>query len=305
MGACAAGVSLPDVYIDINSVSAADGQETEVVNTIRDRVITPSGELLPRFAAYEDCQALISVAISNASPENVDAAWAAVLPNVQFQAQLYDFALVVVERFQALVNYVVGQAGGDAIGCLSRHQAAAKSFVDLYDIILKFDETIQGLPRLLGDLSFFRRNASRHPDCDTLFTKSNEMSMFFAIPSPLLSKTLGSVSGSARSVAETGKLLDVFGAVVDVFTSAQVNHRSSSQEINLLYYRAIVGGLLCYDSLAPQGCFHAKAGIQTLSAIEAIASESPKPMGLLNLIKFTSKHYKDPTTLKQITILIG
>jgi hypothetical protein len=209
-----------------------------------------------------------------------------------------------VERFQALVNYVVGQTGRDAIDCLSRHQAAAKSFVDLYDIILKFDETIQRLPKVLGDLSFFRRNAARHPDCDALFSKSNDMTMFFAIPSPLLTKTLGSLSGSARSPVETGKLLDVFGAIVDVFTSAQVNHHSSSQDVNLLYYRAIVGALLCYDSLAPQGCFHAKSAVQTLSAIEVIASENPKPTGLLNLVKYTSKHYKDPTTLKQITMLI-
>jgi hypothetical protein len=203
------------------------------------------------------------------------------------------------------VNYVVGQAGGDATGCLSRHQAAAKSFVDLFDIILKFDETIQGLPKLLGDLSFFRRNASRHPDCDALFAKSNEMSMFFAVPSALLSKTLGSLSGSARSPAEGAKVLDVFGALVDLCTSAQVNHHSSSPQVSLLYNRAIVGGLICYDTLAPQGCFHAKAGVQTLSAVESIASEIPKPTGLLNLLKYSSKHYKDPTTMKQITGLIG
>jgi hypothetical protein len=305
MGACAAGVSLPDVFIDLSSAAAGDDEESRVVDDIKNRVLSPSGELLPRFAAYQDCQGVITVAISNASPENVDAAWAAALPNVQFQAELFDFALVLVERFQSLVNYVTGQGGKDALSVFSRHHLAAKTFADFYDIILKFDETISTLPRLLGDLSFFRRNASRHPDCDQLYAKSNEMSMFFAIPSPLLSKTLSGISASARSPPDVAKMLDVFGSLADLFTSAMVNHRSDNREVTLLYMRGIVGALLCYDSIAPAGAFHAKAGVQALTAIETIASETPKPTGLLNLIKYGSKHYKEPTTLKGITMLVG
>jgi hypothetical protein len=270
------------------------------------RVIRPSGDLLPRFAAYQDCQALIAVAISNASAANVDAAWAAVLPNVQFQAELYDFALTIVERFQALLTYAIGQAGAaGALDALSHHQLAAKSFVDLFDVVLRFDETISTLPRLLGDLSFFRRNASKHSESEMLYTKSNEMSMFFAVPSPLLAKTISGISGSARSPPEVAKVLDVFGALADLLTSAQVNHKSPNADTNMRYYRGIIGSLLVYDSLAALGCFHAKAGVQTLAAIEAIASDTPKPTGLLNLLKYSSKHYKDPTTQKPITLLIG
>jgi hypothetical protein len=305
--ACAGGGGLPDVAIDFSNPSAADSAESSAVDSITSNVINPSKDLLPRYAGYQDCQQLIAGAISNASPANVDAAWAAAVPNVRFQAELFDFAASVINAFQSLTSYVRGLPGGRAIDHYQQHPLATKTFAQLFDIIIQFDETTSRLPKLLGDLSFFRRTASRRPDFqdyDDLYQKSSEMSMFFAVPSPLLSKATGAISNIAKSPQDVAQVLDVFGGLSDVLTSVQINHPSASQDDNLMCYRAIAACILCFDTISGQGAFHAKAGVKTLSAVEVLAAADPKQTGLLNLLKFNSKHFKDPTTLKQISALI-
>jgi hypothetical protein len=299
---CGGSSSIPAVYIDVDAATAADEDEQALVGDIETRVIAPSVDFLGRFAAYQDCQALTSVAIANPSPEAVSTAWDAVLPNVRLHAELYDFALLVVDRFQALLTSAIAHGAGTG---LARRQLTAKSLFELFDIILRFDDTLTRFPRLLGDLSFFRRNASRHSDCEALYGKSNEMSMFFAIPSPLRSKVIGAIGGALKSPGETVKALEVFASLVDLFTSSQLYHKSADEEANVKQYRTIIGSLLCYDTIAPQGCFHAKAGVRTLAAVTAVSQGNPKPTALLNLLKYEAKHYKDATTMKQITAIIG
>jgi hypothetical protein len=291
-----------DLAVDFEAATPADDDEQQLAAAVEGRVLNPARELLPRFAAYQDCQTLIAVAISNASPENVDAAWAGALPNVQFQAELFDFGSVVIEHVQRIVASVVSHGGSASLG---RRIVTTKLLILCFDVILRFDDTLTTLPRLLGDLSFFRRNASRHSDCDALFAKSNEMSMFFAVPSPLLMKAIAAVSGAARQPAEASKVLDVFGGVVHLCTGLQTKHKSANEEENVRQYRAIVAALLCHDHIAPLGVFHPKSGVKVLPAVNVLAHAQPKASNLLNLLKYSSKHYKDPTTVKGVTAVIG
>jgi hypothetical protein len=307
IASCTGGGGLPDVVIDFSNPTASDSAETSVVDPITSSVINPSKDILPRYAAYQDCGQLIAGAISNPSPANVDAAWEAAVPNVRFQAELFDFAGAVINSFQSITSYVRRLTGGRATDHFQQHQLATKTFAQLFDIVNQFDETTSKLSKLLGDLSFFRRTASRRPDFqdyDELYQKSSEMSMFFAVPSPLLSKAIAGVQGSAKNPQDVAQVLDVFGGLCDVLTATQVNHPSSVQDEKLMCYRAITGCILCYDAISGQGAFHAKAGINTLSAVEVLAHAEPKQPVLLNLLKFNAKHFKDPTTMKQITALI-
>jgi hypothetical protein len=292
--------------IDLGRATPADAPEEAACNDIRSRCFGPAEDLLPRYAAYHDCQQLITVAISNASPANVDAAWAAVVPNVQFQAELFDFAIAVAEGFESMIRYVMENMTGGAIETLSAHQFAAKTFAELYDVILRFDDTTAGLPRLLTDLSFFRRtSASRGAQGDPLVQKTNEMTMFFAVPGPLLTKTVSNLTVSFKSSQDTAKLLEIFAAISDTFAATQTHHSFPDKDMNMICFRAMTGAILCYDKLSPTGAFDAKAAIRTLSAIELLALSTPKQVGLLSLIKFNSKHFKDATTQHQIVTLVG
>jgi hypothetical protein len=301
MGAGGSG-GLANVCLDLAGATATNDEEQRMMGDVERLVLTPGGPLLTRFANYQDCQTLIGAAISNASPENVSAAWNAALPNVQFQAELYDFALIVAERFQAIVSYTLSHGGGKS---LAQQQLTLKAFVEIYDCILRFDEILTRLPRLLGDLSFFRRNAARHSDCEALFAKSNEMSMFFAVPSPLLTKVIGGVNATIKQPQDSQKVLGVFASIADFITATQLRYKPTGEDANLRQYREVAGALLCFDQIAPGGCFHAKAGVHTINAVTMLSQALPKPVALLNLLKYGSKHYKDPTTLKGITAILG
>jgi hypothetical protein len=288
--------------------SPSGSTDNPAISAIQRGVLASSEELLGRYNHYQDCQQQISVAISNASPANVDAAWAAAVPNVRFQAELFDFANSLVAAFQSLVQHVLSAGPGKALETLKQQAPLAKTFAELFNVIIIFDETTVKLPKLLGDLSFFRRTASRRPDFqdyDELYQKSSEMSMFFAVPNPLLSKTINAIQAGSRNPQESARLIDIFGALADIFTGIQTHHKYPEDEANLLCYRTITGSILFYDSIAAGGAFHAKAGLQTLAAVEVLAGAQPRQTGLLNLLKFNSKHYKDPTTQKRITTLIN
>jgi hypothetical protein len=306
LASCAGGSKLPDIDIDLVNPTPADASESDVVSQISLGILDRSPSLLARYTAYQDCQQLIAVAISNPTPANIDAAWAAAIPAVRLQSEVFDFACSVVSGFQGLADYVVAQPGR-MLDILEQHPATTKMIGALLNTTLLIDATMMKLPRLLGDLSFFRRTASRRPDFadyDDLYQKSSEMSMFFAIPSPLLTKILGSIQGNTRNPQERTRSLEMLAALVDVYACMHLNHRSGDQELNLLCCRTIVAAVLLYDSLSSAGAFHAKSGMRAVPAVEAVATAEPRQPDLLNLIKYGSKHYRDPTTQKEITELI-
>lgn len=100
-------------------------------------------------------------------------------------------------------------------------------------------------------------------------------------------------------------MVDVFGGLVNLCTALQTRSKSANEEENLQQYRAIVGGLLAFDHIAPLGAFHAKAAVKTLQAVSLLANAQPRPSALINLLKYGAKHYKDANTVKGITAVVG
>jgi hypothetical protein len=262
--------------------------------------------ILQRYDAYQDCRNLISVALTNATPANVDAAWDVVLPNVRFQEEIHDFAETIASDFHRLVCFILS-CSGDFVDVLRFHPRAATMVAHLFEEILRFDDTTVKLHRVLVDLSFFRRAAARRPDFgeyESLYQKSSDMSFFFAAPSPLLSKAINAVQSLGRTPREVPRILELFAAFVAIFTSMQTKHLFTDAKTNSICFRTIVGSILFFDSISSTGAFQAKSGIQSLKAIELLAVANPSQSELLNLLKFGSKHYPDPTTRKEITEMI-
>lgn len=304
---CSGEPTLTDVFIDIENTDSTNTVETELASDAEATVLEPARDILRDFSNYSDCQNIITTAIANSSQENCAAAWDAVFPNVQFQSRLYDFSVAVADTFKKLIDFLVSKSNGKALQVIDQHSLAVKTVCELCNVILTFDETVIRLPRLLGDLSYFRRMATRRDDFgdfDELYAKSSEMSMFFAVPSPLLTKCIGQVKAGIRTPQDTAKVLDLFAALSDTFTNCQLNHRYTDEERNRLCYKTIVCAILIYDTISASGAFNTRAGIHTLDAVQVLAGTSPKETDLLNLLKFGSKHYKDPSTHRKITAIL-
>lgn len=304
---CSGEPALTDVFIDLENADTRDTEEAELASDAQTSVIDPAVDLLREFSTYTDCQQLIATAISNSSQENQAAAWDRVVPNVEFQSRLFDFARTVRTTFKGLIDFLLQKTNGKALQNLDQHSVAVKAICEICNIILTFDETIITLPKLLGDLSYFRRTASRRPDLgnyEELYAKSSEMSMFFAVPYPLLTKCITEMSTTVKSQQDTAKVLDLFAALSDTFTNCQLNHRYTDEERNRFCYKTMVCAILIYDAISANGAFSARAGIHTLDAVQVLAATTPKQTGLLNILKFGSKHYKEPSTHRKITAIL-
>jgi hypothetical protein len=89
------------------------------------------------------------------------------------------------------------------------------------------------------------------------------------------------------------KLLDVLGGVADICTSLLLNHKHANEDVNKMCLRCIVGATLMIDHLAPTGAFGIKPRFHVKEGMDLLVGYQPRPSGLINAIKFTSKHLKD------------
>jgi hypothetical protein len=304
---CTGGSSAREIFINVVNPSTQDDAEIFIVAEIDSKVLNQSQPILWHYSQYQDCRELVSIGLSNPSPANTEAAWDAAVPNIRFQSDLYDFGEAIVSAFERLVTFTLSHSGR-MLDVLLDHQVAVKALMDLFSTILIFDEITVQLPRLLGDLSFFRRTAARREDFneyEALYQKSSEISMFFAQSSPLLSKATTAVQNMARNPQDVPRILELFAAIVAIFTSIQRKQPFDDPVANALCHRTIVGALLVYDAVSSAGAFRAKSCVQALQAVQVLASATPKQSGLLNLLKYGSKHYNDPTTRKEITAVVN
>jgi len=298
--------SLPDLNIDLGNVSPKDPQEEDILRTFRSAIAEPYVEILNKFRGYKDGQSYASLALSTPTQENKDTAWEAIMPNVLLQMEIYSFSKKISEYFVELVRVVMDIAADKAIDIFANKPVITKCFADCFDIILRFDETCLTIPKLVNDLAFFRRNAPlRNNDgsLDDLIENSNLSTVFWAVPMPFLSNTIGQLSQSFKLSPESfEKLLVLLGSVVDVCTALGLKNIENVEKPMLLLLRCIVGATIMLDHLSPQGAYSG-ARFHVKEAMELLVNYEPKQMGLINSIKYTSKHLSDPTSDPRIKTL--
>ena len=305
---CIGGQKLPDTFIDFDHVEPTE-EERQIVDDFHQAILTPSAQLISNLQNYQDAGALIAQAISRASEENVQAAWEAVLPKVHFQVEVYDFAISLTDYFTRLLDFVLNVLNGNDSDILDKYSAITKSFDQCFDIMLKIDEVLLTLPKLLNDLAFFRRTAGRRTDSneiESLLQKTNEMTIFFGMSNPVLSKTISTLqSHYASDNTRVSQVLGIFGSTVDICASTLINHNLESESSKILALRCITGATLMYDFLSTTGSYTSKTPFAVVKALQQVVNFQPKQNALINTIKYSSKHINDPTTMPQIRELFA
>ena len=285
--------SLPEIYVDIQNAQPSTEQEHALYNEFQSEVMDPSIDIFRRFSEYQDGQRQAAEALTNPTPENKEAAWKAIYPNIKLQMEVFDFANVVSRMLVHLVTTVIDLTHDKTIDVFQSMPIVVKFFVECFDIILTFDEIKITLPKLLNDLAFFRRNAANHTDedLDGIMEKSNGSTVFWAAPTPLLLEAIGNLKSKYQPTSENyQKLLDLLGNVCDICTSILKNHKFEDEKPNKLCLRCIVGATLMYDHLSTTGAFIPKQKFHIREAMELLVNFEPKQNGLINAIKFSSKN---------------
>ncbi|TRY97665.1 hypothetical protein DNTS_035478 [Danionella cerebrum] len=220
-------------------------------------------------------------------------AWSAVVPLVGKLKKFYEFSLKLEDALQDLLEFLTSSRCSPTQH-LEQEQALARQFAEILHFTLRFDE-------LKNDFSYYRRTLSRmriinqtaeeHNEVDNEL--ANRMSLFYANATPML-KTLSDATTKFVSkhaelpVENTTDCLSTMASVCKVMLETpEYRSRFASEDTVSFCLRVMVGVIILYDYM--KGC------------IKVLRFQPPNSVeGLLNALRYTTKHLNDETTSKQI-----
>lgn len=201
---------------------------------------------------------------------------------------------------------------------LEIQQALAKQFAEILHFTLKFDDLKMTNPSIQNDFSYYRRTISRrhkiNADEDEVAVSNemaNKMSLFYAYPTPLL-KTLSDATtkfvteNKTLPIENTTDCLSTLANLCRVMIeNPEFATRFQNQETVLFCLRVMVGVIILYDHVHPVGAFAKNSNIDVKASIKVLKDQPPGSVdGLLNALRYTTKHLNDESTPKNIRALL-
>uniref|UniRef100_V9KY08 Protein FAM49A-like protein n=1 Tax=Callorhinchus milii TaxID=7868 RepID=V9KY08_CALMI len=282
-------------------------------------VLEEAQSVLEELQAYSGAGPAIRQAIQNPSDEQQqDDAWNVVRPLVGKLKKFYQFSLRLEKALRSLL---------EALTCppysptqhLEREQALAKQFAEILHFTLSFDELKMTNPAIQNDFSYYRRTASRKRigkeqlavDNDMTSEMANRMSLFYAEPTPML-KTLSDATtrfvseNKTLPIEDTTDCLSTMACVCKIMLDTpEYRSRFASTEALLFCMRVMVGVIILYDHVHPIGAFAKTSKIDIKGCIKVLRDQPPNNVeGLLNALRYTTRHLNDDTTSKQLRALL-
>ncbi|OHT15036.1 putative protein FAM49B [Tritrichomonas foetus] len=301
MGSCGSAPGFIDVFIDLENPSSSNPTERQHADEISNLV---NSDLMQKFGNYRDAQAQTNAAISNPNEQTGTVAWDAVLPLVEFQGQVFDFASKTSQKFKELLDFLIASGKSQMAKNTQfldidyeANCVIVNAICEIAQLVFYFDSTKMRLPKLLGDLSYFRRVVTRrpdYPDYEALYAKSTEMTMFYANSSPLFSQCTSAIILSTEQ--DKSSFLTAISGLANSLISTIKNHKFSNEKTNIKCLSGITFAILLYDHISTNGAFHQKSPIHVRDGLYALKTFSPRQTELINIIKYSSKHLSDDST---------
>ncbi|KFU91848.1 Protein FAM49B, partial [Chaetura pelagica] len=200
---------------------------------------------------------------------------------------------------------------------LEREQALAKQFAEILHFTLSFDELKMTHPAIQNDFSYYRRTISRN--------RINNLQVRGQRPPPpththtLLQPWLhaGGQEGKWQlgpvwfqnktlPIEDTTDCLSTMACVCRVMLETpEYRSRFTNTETLLFCMRVMVGVIILYDHVHPVGAFAKTSKIDMKGCIKVLKDQpSTSTEGLLNALRYTTRHLNDDTTSKQIRALL-
>ncbi|XP_005725119.1 protein FAM49A [Pundamilia nyererei] len=174
-------------------------------------------------------------------------------------------------------------------------------------------------PAIQNDFSYYRRTISRNQinnmnldiENEVNNEMANRMSLFYAEATPML-KTLSNATTSfvtenkTLPLENTTDCLSTMASVCKVMLETpEYSSRFSSEDTLLFCMRVMVGVIILYDHVHPNGAFNKSSKIDMKGCIKVLKDQPADNVeGLLNALKFTTKHLNDETTPKNIRTML-
>ncbi|CAM9423212.1 CYFIP-related Rac1 interactor B-like [Petromyzon marinus] len=307
----------PNFFLDFENAQPTDNEQQTWMSV--GSVLQGTRSVLSELQEYCGAGNEIREAISNPGNEIFqEKAWNAVCPLVSKLKRFFEFSQRLDRALQSLLV---------ALTCppltsmqhLEREQALAKQFAEILHFTLQFDELKMTNPAIQNDFSYYRRTLSRmrinnmgsDVEMEVNNEMANRMSLFYAEATPML-KTLS--DGTTRFVQEhkslplenTTDCLSTMARVCKVMLETpEYRKRFASEETVFFCLRVMVGVIILYDHVHPVGAFAKSSKIDMKGCIKVLKDQPANSVeGLLNALRYNTKHLNEETTSKQIKAML-
>lgn len=298
-----------EIFLDFENAQPSD-EEREIHATVAG-VLDKGPGILDKLFHYDGCEEYIRKAITTPGPETEEAAWNAVLPAVDQLQEFYDFSLELESCFPKLL---VALCKNDPKDSLQNQQALTKQLANVFDFVLRFDDSKMVNPAIQNDFSYYRRTLNRmklsKKDLNIKIRDelANRMSLFFAYPTPMmkvLSETTVKFLSSDSSVPREN-VTTALATMANVCNDMVAKKKFESDTVNMFCLRAMTGAIILFDHLHAQGAFSKKSPINIKGCINTLKGYTASLTdGLLNALRFTTIHLNDPETPNAVRQLLN
>ncbi|XP_061452483.1 CYFIP-related Rac1 interactor A-like isoform X2 [Rhineura floridana] len=281
----------PNFFLDFEHAQPTEA-ETAVWNQVN-AVLEEAQTILAELQSYTGAGQEIREAIQNPSDLQLqEKAWNAVCPLVAKLKRFYEFSLRLENALRSLLEALTSPPYAPTQH-LEREQALAKQFAEILHFTLSFDE--------------LKLDAESEVNNEM----ANRMSLFYAEATPML-KTLSNATTKFVSenktlpIEDTTDCLSTMACVCRVMLETpEYRSRFTNTETLLFCMRVMVGVIILYDHVHPVGAFAKTSKIDMKGCIKVLKDQpSNSTEGLLNALRYTTRHLNDDTTSKQIRALL-
>ncbi|XP_076213452.1 CYFIP-related Rac1 interactor A-like isoform X1 [Aptenodytes patagonicus] len=307
----------PNFFLDFENAQPTEA-ETAVWNQVN-AVLEEAQAVLAELQSYTGAGQEIREAIQNPGDLRLqEKAWSAVCPLVAKLKRFYEFSLRLENALRSLLEALTSPPYAPTQH-LEREQALAKQFAEILHFTLSFDELKMTNPAIQNDFSYYRRTISRNrinnlqldAESEVNNEMANRMSLFYAEATPML-KTLSNATTKFVSenktlpIEDTTDCLSTMACVCRVMLETpEYRSRFTNTETLLFCMRVMVGVIILYDHVHPVGAFAKTSKIDMKGCIKVLKDQpSTSTEGLLNALRYTTRHLNDDTTSKQIRALL-
>jgi len=299
-------VDVSDVFVDFHGNVGAEpnGDEKDIFESVTD-ILVEGKSMLDNLDQYADCGLSIRRALTNPTPDNEREAFAAVKANVDIINGFYQFSKKSERQFPAMLRML---ATDDEKASIQQKQAVSKKVADVLDFVLKFDELKMLRPGLQNDFSFYRRSLGKHagdPDLNVRDDEASFISLFIAQPIPMMTSTAKATTELLNESAHLGMHVPrVLATIANVCLHLVKSKRFEDAPTNMLCVRAMVGCIVLFDHLTPEGAFVKRSGINIRQAVQLVTKEYNDQKPLVNALRYSTLHFSDDSTPAAITQML-
>uniref|UniRef100_A0A6A7FPV7 CYRIA/CYRIB Rac1 binding domain-containing protein n=1 Tax=Hirondellea gigas TaxID=1518452 RepID=A0A6A7FPV7_9CRUS len=284
------------------------GDDEKVVEDLTAK-LEQRAPILKQLEFYDPRSELIRKALSEPTFDNDREAFEAVIVNAEVIYGFFKYGVYLGETVPTLVKKIGAVCEDDQV--LFIQDAASKRLVEILDFVLRFDELKMLRPGLQNDFSFYRRSLGKHVQDFDLLVKDEDtslISLFLAAHIPMMT-ALAKKSSVAYQDDEnvTTAIAEFANACLSIlkFKVFAADHKA-----NGLFLRAMVGAVVLFDHVEPEGAFHKRSPIMMKYVCKMLVGEfqrdypgvlaDPVIENLINTLRFSTMHFKDDSTPSSI-----